>query len=85
MKKSKFSQVQIAYALRQVESGSRPADMWRRLGVSEATFYIWEKKSQLQCRRPGLWNLESTSTRGRTECELTGSKLVPIGLTSPRP
>ena len=44
MKKSKFSEEQIAYALRQVESGSPPADVCRQLGVSEATFYIWKKK-----------------------------------------
>lgn len=43
MKKSKFSEEQIAYALRQVESGTPPADVCRQLGVSEATFYIWKK------------------------------------------
>ena len=37
MKKSKFTEEQIAYALRQVESGSPPADVCRQLGVSEAT------------------------------------------------
>ena len=35
MKKSKFTEEQIAYALRQVESGSPPADVCRQLGVSE--------------------------------------------------
>jgi len=44
MKKSKFSEEQIAYALREVESGRPPADVCRHLGVSEATFYLWEKK-----------------------------------------
>ena len=44
MKKSKFSEEQIAYALRQVESGTPPADVCRQLGVSEATFYIWKKQ-----------------------------------------
>jgi putative transposase len=44
MKKSKFTEEQIAYALRQVESGSPQADICRQLGVSEATFYIWKKK-----------------------------------------
>ena len=44
MKKSKFTEEQIAYALRQVESGTPPADVCRQLGVSEATFYIWKKK-----------------------------------------
>src|SRR5678815_127585 len=44
MKKSKFTEEQIAYALRQIESGTPPADVCRQLGVSEATFYIWKKK-----------------------------------------
>ena len=44
MKKSKFTEEQIAYALRQVEAGTAPADVYRQLGVSEATFYIWKKK-----------------------------------------
>jgi len=43
MKKSKFTEEQIAYALRQVESGTPPADVCRQLGVSDAT-YIWKKK-----------------------------------------
>ena len=44
MKKSKFTEEQITYVLRQVESGTPPADVCRQLGVSEATFYIWKKK-----------------------------------------
>ncbi len=44
MKKSKFTEEQIAFALREVESGRPPADVCRQLGVSEATFYIWKKK-----------------------------------------
>ncbi len=44
MKKSKFTEQQIAYALRQVESGTPPADVCRRIGVSDAPFYLWKKK-----------------------------------------
>jgi putative transposase len=44
MKKSKFTEEQIAYALRQVEGDTPPADVCGQLGVSEATFYIWKKK-----------------------------------------
>jgi putative transposase len=44
MKKSKFSEEQIAYVLRQVEAGVPIADVCRQVGVSEATFYIWKKK-----------------------------------------
>jgi putative transposase len=44
MKRSQFSQEQIAYVLRQVEAGSPVADFCRQVGVSEATFYVWKKK-----------------------------------------
>lgn len=39
MKKSRFSEEQIAHALRQVESGTTAVDVCRRLGVTEQTFY----------------------------------------------
>ena len=44
MRSSKFSEEQIAYALRQAESGTAVADVCRQVGVSEATFYVWKKK-----------------------------------------
>jgi putative transposase len=44
MKRSKFSEEQITYALRQADSGTAVADVCRQLGVSEATFYVWKKK-----------------------------------------
>lgn len=44
MKRSKFSEEQIAYALRQVESGTPAGDVARQVGVSEATIYLWKKK-----------------------------------------
>lgn len=44
MKKSRFSEEQIAFAIREVESGRAPAEVCRQLGVSEATFYLWKKK-----------------------------------------
>ena len=40
MKKSKFSEEQIAYAVRQAESGTAIADVCLQIGVSEATFYL---------------------------------------------
>lgn len=44
MKKSRFTEVQVAYALRQAEAGTPVMDVCRGLGISEATFYIWKKK-----------------------------------------
>jgi putative transposase len=44
MKRSRYSEAQVTYALRQAESGTPVADVCRQLGVSEATFYNWKKK-----------------------------------------
>src|SRR5258705_9185402 len=44
MKRSNFSEEQVASALRQVEGGTPGGDVCRQLGVSEATFYAWKKK-----------------------------------------
>ena len=44
MKKSKFTDEQIAFALRQVETGTRVTEVCRKLGISEQTFYRWKKK-----------------------------------------
>lgn len=44
MKRSRFSEEQIAFALRQAEGGTPVADVCRQLGVSEATYYLWKKK-----------------------------------------
>lgn len=44
MKRSKFSEEQIVYALRQAEGGTPIGDLCRQLGVSDATFYAWKKK-----------------------------------------
>ena len=44
MKRSRYTDEQIAYALRQAESGTAVADVCRQLGISEATFYVWKKR-----------------------------------------
>lgn len=44
MKKSKFTESQIVFALQQAESGVTVAEVCRKLGISEATFYSWKKK-----------------------------------------
>lgn len=44
MKRSKFSDQQIAFVLRQAEEGTAIAEVCRKAGVSEATFYKWRKK-----------------------------------------
>jgi putative transposase len=44
MRKSEFTQEQIAFALRQAESGTSVDEICRKLGVTQATFYRWKKK-----------------------------------------
>ena len=44
MKKSRFSEEQIAFALRLGDSGTPVADVCRQIGISEATYYVWKKK-----------------------------------------
>ncbi len=44
MKKSRFTEEQIAFALRLADYGTPVAEVCRQVGISEATFYIWKKK-----------------------------------------
>ena len=44
MKRKRFTEEQIAYALRQSESGKSAAEVCRELGVSQNTFYRWRRK-----------------------------------------
>jgi len=44
MKRKRFTEAQIAFALRQAESGTPVAEIIRKMGISEVTFYRWKKK-----------------------------------------
>lgn len=44
MKRSTFTEAQIAFALKQAETGTRVDEVCRKMGISEATFYNWKKK-----------------------------------------
>jgi putative transposase len=44
VKRKRFSVEQIVTALKQVELGMSIADLTRRLGISEVTFYRWKKQ-----------------------------------------
>lgn len=43
MPKKRFSDEQIAFALRQAEAGTTIGEICRKMGVTEATFYRWRK------------------------------------------
>jgi len=44
MKRSRFTEAQIAFALRQAEDGTPVEEICRRIGTSVQTFYRWRNK-----------------------------------------
>ena len=42
-KESRYTDEQIAFALKQAETGTPVAEVLRRMGISEQTFYRWKK------------------------------------------
>lgn len=44
MKRTKYSESQIVFAIKQAETGTRVSEVCRKMGISEATFYNWKKK-----------------------------------------
>ena len=44
MKRKRYTEAQIAFALRQAESGTPVVEIIRKLGITEVTFYRWKKK-----------------------------------------
>ncbi len=44
MKKSRYTEEQVAFALKQAELGTAVAEVCRKMGVSEAAFFRWKQK-----------------------------------------
>ena len=69
MKRSKFTEAQIAFILRQAEEGTVVGEVCRKAGISEATFYNWRKKyngltpSEMEMKR--LRQLEERTANSR--------------------
>ena len=42
--KKRYTDQQIAYALKQAETGISIQEITRKMGISEATFYNWKKR-----------------------------------------
>ena len=67
MKKSRFTDQQIAFALQEAEAGTPVAEVCRKMGVSEATYFRWKQKyaglMPSEVRR--LRHLEEKNTRLR--------------------
>jgi putative transposase len=43
MKKTRYTDEQIAFALRQAETGTQVQEVIRKMGICEQTFYRWKK------------------------------------------
>ena len=65
MKKSRFTEGQIAFALKQQELGTPVEEICRKLGIAQATFFNWKKRfsglGPSELRR--LRQLEEENTR----------------------
>ena len=44
MRKTRFTEEQISFAIRQAESGTPVVEVCRKIGVSEQTYYRWKRK-----------------------------------------
>ena len=66
MKTSKFTEAQIAFALKQAELGTKVEEVCRKLGISEATFYNWKKR---------YWGVGPSELRRMRQLEEENAKL----------
>jgi putative transposase len=79
MKRSKFTEQQIAFALQQAESGTQVAEVCRKMGIAEATFYRWKQLygGLMPSEVKKLGQLEEENTRlRRVVADLTLDKEV---------
>jgi len=65
MKASNFTEAQIAFVLKQADEGTSVAEVCRKAGISEATFYVWRKKygNLLPTEMKRLRQLEDENTK----------------------
>lgn len=85
MRKSKFTESQIVFALKQAETGVAVAEVCRKLGISEATFYSWKKKygglGTEELRR--LRQLEEENAQMKHTCRPGAIAMCDLPLRSP--
>ena len=66
MKRSRFTEQQIAFAVHQAEQGTTVAEVIRKMGISEQTFYRWKKK---------FWGLMPSEVRKLRQLEEENARL----------
>lgn len=64
MRKSKFTDAQIAYVLRQAEEGTSVAEVCRKASIAEATVCNCRKSSVVRCRL----KVQQANNRFRVDC-----------------
>jgi transposase-like protein len=65
MKRSKLTEAQIAFILRQPEEGTAVGEVCRKAGISEATYYNW--RPLFGCCKTRIW-LEPMGGRRQETC-----------------
>ena len=61
MEKTKFTEQQFAFALRHTETRTRVAEIFRKMCISDPTFYNWEKRTGNSKRMPFTLNRPGNS------------------------
>jgi putative transposase len=86
MRNSRYTDEQIERAVRQAEAGAPIADVARKMGVSEATFYAWRKRiavlgapelTRLRDENAQLNALVADLSRERYPCKPCAEKRLP--------
>ncbi len=72
MKKSRYTESQIFQILKEAESGVPVAELCRKHGMSNATFYNWRSKVQV---RSAIGGMDASSMRRLKELEEENARL----------